>query len=249
MEHVVANDYSSDAVEAIRINAKLNDVEHLVQPSYGDAVYVLILDLAYFQSPRISYFSDIMMQHRAFDKRFHAVDLVSLTARFYFGFDISQFRIHTGRRRSSSILQSSRSLMEVFSYWLSSPIEYQNTCYHLGILMVTCTDMATLCGNTPEACLNKYGSTPLKHRSCHEAALRILIRAIDSHAVRVWNYSIRLCSTTSQCGFFSTEDTSSHSCASVWTSTSDVSLSYTRALWKQRTVHRMFSESVSTRLT
>jgi len=54
--------------------------------------------------------------------------------------------------------------------------------------MVTCTDMATLCGNTPEACLNKYGSTPLKHKSCHEAALRILIRAIDSHAVRHGRY-------------------------------------------------------------
>ena len=38
MEQVVANDYSSDAVEAIRNNAKLNDVEHVVQPSFGDAV-------------------------------------------------------------------------------------------------------------------------------------------------------------------------------------------------------------------
>lgn len=38
-----------------------------------------------------------------------------------------------------------------------------------GLLMVTCTDMATLCGNTPEATLSKYGSTPLKHKCCHEA--------------------------------------------------------------------------------
>jgi tRNA (guanine26-N2/guanine27-N2)-dimethyltransferase len=51
-----------------------------------------------------------------------------------------------------------------------------------GLLMVTCTDMAVLCGNTPEACYLKYGATGLKHRSCHEIALRILIRCIDSHA-------------------------------------------------------------------
>lgn len=34
--------------------------------------------------------------------------------------------------------------------------------------MITCTDTATLCGNTPEACFNKYGSVPLRHRCCHE---------------------------------------------------------------------------------
>lgn len=34
--------------------------------------------------------------------------------------------------------------------------------------MVTCTDMATLCGNTPEACYNKYGAISLRHKSCHE---------------------------------------------------------------------------------
>ncbi|VDK74624.1 unnamed protein product [Litomosoides sigmodontis] len=51
-----------------------------------------------------------------------------------------------------------------------------------GILMVTCTDMAVLCGNTPESCYNKYGSVGLRHKSCHEFAIRVLLRAIDSHA-------------------------------------------------------------------
>uniref|UniRef100_A0A1I7Z762 tRNA (guanine(26)-N(2))-dimethyltransferase n=1 Tax=Steinernema glaseri TaxID=37863 RepID=A0A1I7Z762_9BILA len=57
-----------------------------------------------------------------------------------------------------------------------------------GILMVTCTDMAVLCGNTPEACFNKYNSIPLRHKSCHEMALRILLRSIDSHANRYSRY-------------------------------------------------------------
>ncbi|MCP9260829.1 tRNA (Guanine(26)-N(2))-dimethyltransferase [Dirofilaria immitis] len=51
-----------------------------------------------------------------------------------------------------------------------------------GILMVTCTDMAVLCGNTPESCYNKYGSVGLRHKSCHEFAIRVLLRAIDAHA-------------------------------------------------------------------
>ena len=51
-----------------------------------------------------------------------------------------------------------------------------------GLLMVTCTDMAVLCGNTPEACFLKYGATGIKHKSCHEVALRILLRSIESHA-------------------------------------------------------------------
>ncbi|VDM44014.1 unnamed protein product [Toxocara canis] len=37
-----------------------------------------------------------------------------------------------------------------------------------GILMITCTDTAVLCGNTPEACYNKYGSVALRHKCSHE---------------------------------------------------------------------------------
>ncbi|CAI4222927.1 unnamed protein product [Auanema sp. JU1783] len=57
-----------------------------------------------------------------------------------------------------------------------------------GILMVTCTDMAVLCGNTPEACYNKYDAVTVRLKSCHEMALRILLRSIDSHANRYSRY-------------------------------------------------------------
>ncbi|CAJ0950369.1 unnamed protein product, partial [Mesorhabditis belari] len=57
-----------------------------------------------------------------------------------------------------------------------------------GMLMVTCTDMAVLCGNTPEACFNKYDSIPIRMKSCHEMALRILLRAIETHANRYARY-------------------------------------------------------------
>ncbi|PAV75256.1 hypothetical protein WR25_17696 isoform B [Diploscapter pachys] len=57
-----------------------------------------------------------------------------------------------------------------------------------GILMVTCTDMAVLCGNTPEACYTKYGAVTTRTKCCHEMALRILLRAIDTQANRYARY-------------------------------------------------------------
>ncbi len=51
-----------------------------------------------------------------------------------------------------------------------------------GLLCVTCTDMAVLCGNAVEKCHAAYGAVPLKANFCHEMALRILLRSIESHA-------------------------------------------------------------------
>lgn len=57
-----------------------------------------------------------------------------------------------------------------------------------GLLLITATDLAILCGNTPEACYVKYGSVPLKTKFCHEMALRILLRCIESSANRYGKY-------------------------------------------------------------
>src|SRR6218665_1192056 len=57
-----------------------------------------------------------------------------------------------------------------------------------GLLCVTCTDMAVLCGNATETCHAKYGSTSLKARFCHEMAVRILLRSVESHANRYSRY-------------------------------------------------------------
>ncbi|KAA0202582.1 hypothetical protein HAZT_HAZT008962 [Hyalella azteca] len=57
-----------------------------------------------------------------------------------------------------------------------------------GLLLVTCTDMAVLCGNSPDTCYSKYGSTSLKIRSCHEIALRIALQSLESHANRYGRY-------------------------------------------------------------
>ncbi|XP_065355477.1 tRNA (guanine(26)-N(2))-dimethyltransferase [Calliphora vicina] len=63
-----------------------------------------------------------------------------------------------------------------------------------GLLLVTATDMAVLAGNAPEACYVKYGSVPLRMKSCHEMALRILLHCIETHANRYGKYIIPLLS-------------------------------------------------------
>lgn len=53
-----------------------------------------------------------------------------------------------------------------------------------GILCVTCTDLAVLCGNSPEICWARYGATPLKGPGGHEMAVRMIIMAINMAANR-----------------------------------------------------------------
>ncbi|KAG5675339.1 hypothetical protein PVAND_005249 [Polypedilum vanderplanki] len=57
-----------------------------------------------------------------------------------------------------------------------------------GLLCITATDMAVLAGNTPEACIVKYGSVPIRSKACHELALRILLRSIESQANKYGRY-------------------------------------------------------------
>jgi tRNA (guanine26-N2/guanine27-N2)-dimethyltransferase len=53
-----------------------------------------------------------------------------------------------------------------------------------GLLLVTATDAGVLCGNGSDTCFTKYGSVSLRTPACHELALRILLQALNSHAVR-----------------------------------------------------------------
>ena len=46
-----------------------------------------------------------------------------------------------------------------------------------GVIALTATDMAPLCGVSPTACLRKYGGRPLRTNYSHEVALRLLIGA------------------------------------------------------------------------
>lgn len=54
-----------------------------------------------------------------------------------------------------------------------------------GLLAVTCTDMAVLCGNEVRACWSKYRSVSHHKTYWHEQALRILLYTIDTAACRL----------------------------------------------------------------
>jgi len=46
-----------------------------------------------------------------------------------------------------------------------------------GVMALTATDMAPLCGVSPTACLRKYGGRPLRTTYTHEVALRLVVGA------------------------------------------------------------------------
>jgi tRNA (guanine26-N2/guanine27-N2)-dimethyltransferase len=60
-----------------------------------------------------------------------------------------------------------------------SPVPYLDSAVRSlrngGLLALTATDMAPLCGVHPNACVRKYGGKPLRTEYCHELALRLLI--------------------------------------------------------------------------
>ncbi len=91
-----------------------------------------------------------------------------------------------------------------------SPVRYIDSAIRAlrdnGLLALTATDMAPLCGVHPKACIRKYGGKPLRTEYCHELAVRLLagclvmiaakhdigIRVIFSHSA---NHYIRLYAT------------------------------------------------------
>ncbi|KPV65121.1 MAG: tRNA (guanine(26)-N(2))-dimethyltransferase [Candidatus Bathyarchaeota archaeon BA1] len=53
-----------------------------------------------------------------------------------------------------------------------------------GLLALTATDMANLCGVHPRACIRKYGGKPLRTEYCHELGVRLLIGCLAMTAAK-----------------------------------------------------------------
>ena len=53
-----------------------------------------------------------------------------------------------------------------------------------GMIALTATDMAPLCGVHPRACVRKYGGKPLRTEYCHESAVRLLAGSLVSTAAK-----------------------------------------------------------------
>ena len=63
-----------------------------------------------------------------------------------------------------------------------SPVPYLDSAVRAlrngGLIALTATDMAPLCGVHPNASLRKYGGKPLRTEYCHEIAVRLLIGSL-----------------------------------------------------------------------
>ncbi len=57
-----------------------------------------------------------------------------------------------------------------------------------GVIALTATDMAPLCGVNARACIRKYGGRPLQGEFCHEVALRLLTSSLVRHAA-IYEYA------------------------------------------------------------
>mmetsp|Transcript_12381 Transcript_12381/g.40751 ORF Transcript_12381/g.40751 Transcript_12381/m.40751 type:complete len:565 (-) Transcript_12381:377-2071(-) len=65
-----------------------------------------------------------------------------------------------------------------------------------GMLLVTATDMAVLCGNNGDVCWTKYGSFAHRAKYCHEAAVRTLLASLEMHANRVKKHIVPVLSVS-----------------------------------------------------
>ena len=69
-----------------------------------------------------------------------------------------------------------------------SPVPYLDAALRAlrngGLLALTATDMAPLCGVHPNACVRKYGGKPLRTEYCHELAVRLLIGCLTMMAAK-----------------------------------------------------------------
>jgi tRNA (guanine26-N2/guanine27-N2)-dimethyltransferase len=69
-----------------------------------------------------------------------------------------------------------------------SPIPYIDSALRAtrrnGLIAITATDLAPLCGIHPKACLRKYGGKPLRTEYSHELAIRLLIGSLAKSAAK-----------------------------------------------------------------
>ena len=69
-----------------------------------------------------------------------------------------------------------------------SPVPYIDSAVRAlsnhGLLALTATDMAPLCGVYPKACIRKYGGKSLRTEYCHELAVRLLAGCLATMAAK-----------------------------------------------------------------
>eukprot|EP00040_Diaphanoeca_grandis_P030791 m.182775 g.182775 ORF g.182775 m.182775 type:complete len:606 (+) comp32132_c0_seq1:92-1909(+) len=155
---IIANDFSQDAVDAIRRNVEFNGLNPVTQvvPNRDDA-------------------SALMYRCKA-------------------------------DPGDSDARKKTYAVIDLDPYGSAAPFldSAVQTVENGGLLCITCTDMAVLAGNHPEACYAKYGSMPLRGPFCLEMGLRIVLGSVNQHAARYKRYIVPMmsCSIDFYCRIF-----------------------------------------------
>ncbi len=102
-------------------------------------------------------------------------------------------KIATVKKKEANLLLSSHSVprrrfdvIDIDPF--GSPVRHLDSAVRAsrnnGLIALTATDMASLSGVHPKACIRKYGGKPLRTEYCHELALRLLAGCLATVAAK-----------------------------------------------------------------
>jgi tRNA (guanine26-N2/guanine27-N2)-dimethyltransferase len=122
------------------------------------------------------------------DINFHAYEL----AQHNIAHNGLQDKIVLKHNDANSVLSSHASPKKRFDIVdidpFGTPVPYLDSAVRAlknkGLLAVTATDLAPLCGVHAKACIRKYGGKPMRAEYCHELAVRILSGCIGQMAAK-----------------------------------------------------------------
>lgn len=186
---VIANDMDADAVRCIRQNCEFNDVP-VGRPTHSSN-FDIRESAAWIEEKSDRVLGGVVP---------NLDDAVDLMHRL--GINPG---VHKGGRLAMSceggqsvpvIQQELMDVVDLDPYGSASP--FLEGAFHCikegGLMLVTSTDSAVLCGNYMDTCHAKYNSVPYKGAHCHEMAVRILLSTIERCANKHKKYIVPLVS-------------------------------------------------------
>jgi len=122
------------------------------------------------------------------DISFNAVKLALLNAQMNKLQDRIKVR-HSDANRLLGVYASPRKRFDIIDIDpFGSPIPYVDSAIRAlrnnGLIALTATDLAPLCGVHSKACIRKYGGKPLRTEYCHELAVRLLAGSLVMTAAK-----------------------------------------------------------------
>nr|CCC94986.1 putative N(2), N(2)-dimethylguanosine tRNA methyltransferase [Trypanosoma congolense IL3000] len=204
VRYIIANDIDPDAVECIRRNCDFNEVP-CARPTLQENFPSSSISVDEETGSVIKGGAIVANMDDANDLMFRLASnpatagdrrLCILTPGG--AEDWSAANRHVAEKRSVSPLlqQEMMDVVDLDPYGSASPfLEGAMRCIKEGgILLVTSTDSAILCGNYPDTCHAKYNTVPMKSSACHEMAVRILLAALERVANKHRKYIVPLLS-------------------------------------------------------